>query len=148
MDGFRFACMPGCTNCCQQKGYVYLTEADLERAAEFLDMTPAEFERKYVYRTRHLLRLRKPRGSQCHFLRGHGCGIHPAKPTQCSTFPFWPELVSSREAWGETASYCPGIGTGPAVTFDTAVRVANEMCESYPGIYDEFPASPAKARLK
>lgn len=137
MDGFRFACMAGCTNCCHERGYVYLSEDDLKRAAAFLRMSPAAFEKAYVFRTKHLLRLRKPRGSQCHFLRQYGCSIHTAKPTQCRAFPFWPELVGDRKAWQEAAHYCPGIGTGPLVTIEAAHRVATEMRESYPGIYDE-----------
>lgn len=137
MNGFRFACQAGCTNCCRQQGYVYITEADLKRAAKFLRMSAAEFERTYVYRTRHLLRLRKPRGTQCHFLRGNGCSIHPAKPTQCRAFPFWPELVGDRKAWKEAAQYCPGMGTGPLVNIEAAHRVANDMRESYPGVYSD-----------
>jgi Fe-S-cluster containining protein len=136
VDGFRFACRAGCTNCCRERGYVYITEADLKRAAAHLRMTAAEFERVYVYRTRHLLRLRKPRGAQCHFLREEGCSIHPAKPTQCRAFPFWPELVGDRAAWKKAARYCPGMGSGPLVTIVAAHRVANEMRESYPGMYD------------
>ena len=66
------------------------------------------FEKKYVYRTRHQMRFRKPREKQCPFLEGHGCWIHPAKPTQCRTFPFWPELVESKREWNRTAKYCPG----------------------------------------
>ncbi len=31
MEGFSFTCVAGCTNCCQQEGYVYITEADLKR---------------------------------------------------------------------------------------------------------------------
>jgi Fe-S-cluster containining protein len=108
----RFTCQPGCTQCCDQKGYVYLTERDVVRAARFLKMSAEDFEARYVYRTRHLIRLRKPRGSQCHFLKNHGCGIHPGKPTQCRTFPFWPDLVGNEEEWKETARYCPGIGVG------------------------------------
>ena len=60
---------PGCTKCCEQQGFVYLNEHDLVRAAGFLGMTPAAFERKYVYRTRNKMRLRVPRDSQCSFLR-------------------------------------------------------------------------------
>jgi Fe-S-cluster containining protein len=135
MDGFRFACVAACTNCCNQKGFVYLTPQDLRLAAAFLGLTRSEFERKYVYRTKTLLRLRKPRSSQCHFLRSEGCAIHPAKPTQCRTFPFWPELVGSREAWAEAAGYCPGIGSGPLVTIEAAHRIAAGMRESYPEIY-------------
>ena len=51
---------------------MYLTEDDLRRAASFVGMAPREFERKYVYRTRRLLRLRVPREAQCHFLRDGG----------------------------------------------------------------------------
>ena len=137
MGGFRFVCVPGCTSCCQQTGYVYLAAGDLERAAAFLRLSPAAFEKKYVYRTRHLLRLRKPRGSQCHFLRPPGCAIHPVKPHQCRAFPFWPELIGAPKAWDETALYCPGIGAGPLIPFDAVLRIANEMRESYPGVYEQ-----------
>ena len=136
---FRFECVPGCTNCCRVQGYVYLTEADLVRAAAFLRITPAEFETRYVYRTRHLLRLRKPREAQCAFLREAGCSIHPAKPTQCRSFPFWPELIEDRANWTEAAGSCPGIGRGPLVQIGTAMERANQMRVAYPHMYDLEP---------
>jgi Fe-S-cluster containining protein len=114
----RFTCQPGCIRCCDQRGYVYLTEEDLVRAAQFLGLTPPEFEARYVYRTRHLLRLRKPPQSQCHFLLSGGCSIHPAKPTQCRTFPFWPDLLDDEAEWAATAAYCPGIGKGDFVPLE------------------------------
>lgn len=135
MDALRFACQPGCTNCCRQRGYVYLTEEDLRRASAYLQMTVAEFEQRYVYRTRHLIRLRIPPGSTCHFLEENGCRIHPAKPTQCRAFPFWPELVESRDAWNETSQYCPGIGTGPLIQIGTALEIADEMRRGQQGVY-------------
>ena len=135
MDELRFACQPGCTNCCNVKGYVYLTEVDLVNAAAFIGMTPADFEAKYIYRTRHSLRLRKPRGSQCHFLRDAACSIHPAKPTQCRTFPFWPDLIEDRQSWQATARFCPGIGTGPLIQIGTAMEIAAEMKRAYPTHY-------------
>jgi Fe-S-cluster containining protein len=135
--GFRFTCQSGCTRCCEQKGFVYLSEEDLRRAAGFLGLSPAAFERRYVYRTRHLIRLRKPRRKQCPFLEATGCAIHPAKPTQCRLFPFWPELVGSRHAWRQTAEWCPGIGTGPLIQIGTAIETADEMRRAYPSIYEE-----------
>ena len=63
-QGVRFECQRGCTECCRQRGFVYLTEDDMVRAAAFLGITPEAFERKYVYRTRRLLRLRVPRPSR------------------------------------------------------------------------------------
>jgi Fe-S-cluster containining protein len=135
MDALRFACQPGCTRCCDQQGYVYLSEQDLVRAAAFLGIKPSEFEARYVYRTRHLLRFRKPRHSQCWFLRSDGCSIHPAKPTQCRAFPFWPEIVESRREWKAAGRYCPGIGTGPLVQIGTALETADEMKQAYPWLY-------------
>lgn len=132
MEGLRFECVPGCTNCCQVQGWVYITEDDLLRAAGFLRLTPEEFEAKYVVRTKHSLRLRKPRGSQCHFLQEGGCAIHPVKPVQCRLFPFWPELVENRANWKEAGRNCPGIGKGPLVQIGEAAEIAGEMRVSYP----------------
>jgi Fe-S-cluster containining protein len=145
MEALRFACQPGCTRCCDQQGFVYLTEDDLRRAARFLGLTPQQFEQKYVYRTKHLLRLRKPRRRQCPFLLGDGCSIHPAKPTQCRLFPFWPELVESRRAWSRTARFCPGIGKGPLIHIGTALETASEMKHCYPTLYGIRPATRQKS---
>jgi Fe-S-cluster containining protein len=133
--GLRFECQRGCINCCDQQGFVYLSEDDLTAAAKFVGLTRLRFEKKFVYRTRNFLRLRKPRNSQCHFLLEGGCAIHPAKPTQCRVFPFWPELVEDRKSWNETAKYCPGIGTGPLIQIGTALEIAEEMKSAYPEMY-------------
>jgi len=133
--GLRFECQPGCTECCTQRGFVYLAEGDAERIAAFLGMAPAEFERRYVYRTARQSRLRVPRDAQCSFLREGGCSIHPVKPVQCRIFPFWPELVESRREWKKTAGYCPGIGKGPLVQIETAKEQAAEMRRAYPQMY-------------
>lgn len=137
---FRFSCQPGCTACCRQRGYVYFSEADIERAAVFLEMSPAIFERRYIYRTAHLRRLRKPRHSQCPFLLQDGCRIHPAKPTQCRTYPFWPELIEDSGAWKSAADCCPGIGKGPAVRHKHALEISREMMAAYPSMYKEIKA--------
>ena len=123
----RFTCQPGCINCCNQKGYVYLTEADVTRAAAFLGLSSAAFEKKYIDRTQRLIRLRKPARSQCHFLQTGGCGIHPAKPTQCRTFPFWPDLLQDEDDWKATKAYCPGIGVGNFVPLEEVEKALAEM---------------------
>jgi len=131
----RFECQPGCTACCEQQGFVYLTAADSERIAAYLGMSVEDFERRYVYRTRQLRRLRVPRESQCFFLKGGGCSIHAVKPVQCRAFPFWPELVESRRAWHQAAQYCPGIEKGELVQIEAAQAGAKEMREAYPSMY-------------
>lgn len=132
----RFSCQSGCSKCCEIQGYVYLTEDDVRRAANYLNLTQAEFERRYIYRTRHLRRLRKPRdGRECGFLENGLCTIHQAKPTHCRLFPFWPEYVESRAAWKKLGNWCPGIGKGELVQIGTAVERANEMRACYPSHY-------------
>ena len=136
-QGLRFECQPGCTECCTQKGFVYLTEADVARAAAFVGLTTEEFERRYVYRTRRRMRLRVPKHANCHFLEAGGCAIHPAKPLQCRTFPFWPETMGSAREWRLTARYCPGIGKGPLVQIAEAQAAADEMKAAFPDFYGE-----------
>ena len=131
----RFECQSGCTACCRQKGFVYLSEDDIVRAAAFLNVPPDEFERRYVYRTKNLRRLRTPRNKQCHFLLENGCSIHPAKPVQCATFPFWPEILESTRHWYSTGRYCPGIGAGPLIQIETAHATAQIMRDQHPNFY-------------
>ena len=138
MTALRFECQPACTRCCEQQGFVYLTEDDLTRIARFLGLDAREFERRYVYRTRNLRRLRVPRHQQCSFLREGGCSIHEVKPVQCRLFPFWPELVDGKESkreWKKTAQWCPGIGKGELVQIEAARERASEMKRAYPSMY-------------
>jgi Fe-S-cluster containining protein len=131
----RFQCQPGCTKCCEQKGFVYFTERDIERTAEFLSMPKEKFESRFIYRTRNTRRLRTPQHGQCIFLGDGGCSIHPVKPAQCRIFPFWPELVESAKEWHGTAAWCPGMGKGELVQIEMAREQAAEMRAAYPHMY-------------
>jgi hypothetical protein len=131
----RFSCQRGCTRCCTQKGWVYLSGEDVSRLAEFLAMSAAELLDRYVYSTKYTLRLRKPRQTQCPFLKADGCSVHPAKPTQCRVFPFWPELIEDKKELKETARWCPGIGKGDIVSVETLEESAREMRTAYPRMY-------------
>ena len=52
------------------------------------------------------------------------------KPTQCRTFPFWPDLLGSEDEWKETKRYCPGIGKGDFVPLAEVERALAEMREA------------------
>ena len=131
----KFECQSGCTKCCEQQGFVYLNEGDIARLADHLKLTVADFEAQYVYRTTNMRRLRVPRHAQCSFLDGGGCSVHAAKPTQCRTFPYWPELLDSRRAWHRTGEWCPGIGKGELINIEAANAAAEEMRAVYPRLY-------------
>ena len=130
----RFSCQPGCTRCCTQNGWVYLSEEDVPRLAAFLGMSANEFQEKYLFSTKYTHRLRRRHG-KCPFLKSEGCSVHLAKPTQCRVFPFWPELIEDKKELEETAQWCPGIGKGNLVSIETLEKSAREMLKAYPHHY-------------
>jgi len=132
----RFECQRGCTKCCDTRGFVYITESDLAKMALWVGLSCNAFEKKYVVRYKHLLRLRKPRGKQCHFLMNGGCQVHEVKPVQCRLYPFWPELVEQRKNWEAERKVCPGIGKGEFIQIGVACETAAEMRTAYPAIYE------------
>ena len=45
-------------------------------------------------------------------LSGHAmraCAVYPVRPLQCRTWPFWPENLSSEQAWNHSAKRCHGM---------------------------------------
>jgi hypothetical protein len=71
------------------------------------------------------------RSGSCIFLDSTGrCGIYAARPVQCRTYPFWPELVSNEADWRREARRCEGINRGsvvPVSRIRRAVRVCLEV---------------------
>lgn len=115
--GLRFQCKPGCRNCCEIPGMVFVLETELEPIARFLKKKPSEFKRKNVKRYwDNVYYLNYPDDQPCMFLTDEGCAIYPVRPVQCSSFPFWPENLSDPKIWRGLKSYCPGINKGPLRT--------------------------------
>jgi len=133
----RFQCQPGCIRCCEQKGYVYVTGDDIARLSAHLEITRAEFRRRYVCGAAGRLRFSKPRGKQCPFLLADGCSVHAIKPLQCSSFPYWPELLAKASERREAAQFCPGMNRGPLVNIRAAQKIAMQLQKAFPDLYDE-----------
>ena len=47
------------------------------------------------------------------FLKNKKCSVYEARPTQCRTWPFWPEVMNAKSWKTEVESFCPGVGKGP-----------------------------------
>jgi Fe-S-cluster containining protein len=110
--GVRFACQ-GSGKCCVSRGaygYVYLTLEDRQRLARTLGMATRDFTHRYCTKTNGLFHL-KDAGPDCVFLEGSRCSVYEGRPTQCRTWPFWPENMGAR-AWTAIAAFCPGVGRG------------------------------------
>lgn len=114
-DGVRFECQ-GSGKCCISRGaigFVYLTKSDRRRLAAFLGLSPSVFTRRYCRRTDGHWHLVDPPGARdCRFLEQQRCRVYEARPTQCRTWPFWPEVMNAKVWQREVASYCPGVGRG------------------------------------
>lgn len=113
--GMRFSCLK-CGNCCRITGeaYVYVTQAEVERMAKHLKLEVRTFAKKYLRRSDEKLpALRDKNNSECIFWEGK-CSVYPARPRQCRSFPFWPDNVTTKSAWGSlTKEYgCQGINQG------------------------------------
>ncbi len=116
----RFECVAGCSACCRRAGTLVLTRPDMTRLAAHLGLSLGKFEKKYLNRIhgQYHVRMKGPK-ELCPFLGGdetHGwCRVHEAKPTQCSTYPFWNGVADNDAAWAREAKFCPGIGQGPVI---------------------------------
>ena len=129
-DGLRFACRPDCGRCCTRHGeygYVYLDDEDVRRLAAHFDQDVATFRAAWTARDDGHTILRMD-GPACPFLEGSRCGVYGARPSQCRTFPFWPENLRTAARWEELATFCPGIGEGQIVP----LHVIREQLRSRP----------------
>jgi Fe-S-cluster containining protein len=112
-EGLRFACRQ-CGTCCRgpEPGYVWVSEAEIERLARRLAMSVDSFGRLYLRRIGGRYSLVERANHDCIFWDdGKGCTVYEDRPEQCRTFPFWPEFIESREAW-QKIGWCRGKDSG------------------------------------
>lgn len=111
-SGRRFGCTM-CGNCCVEDGYVHLSAFEVRRIADYLGLAPSIFKGRYlVDEDPDTLAASIPvkDGKGCPLLTpDRQCSVHPVKPSQCSTWPFWPEMIGEAAEWQRCKSYCPGL---------------------------------------
>lgn len=117
-DGLCFECTR-CGNCCGgAPGYVWVDPDEVKAIARFLKMPSERFTQQHVRRVGLRLSLLELPDGDCEFLVRHpdgktGCSIHPVRPLQCRTWPFWESNLESRQSWETAGRGCPGINQGP-----------------------------------
>jgi len=120
-DGLSFSCTQ-CGNCCSgPPGHVWVTQRDIQRIAEYLDKPDGTLDSTYIRRVGLRQSLTEKPGGDCVFLVRTGgkalCAIHPVKPLQCRTWPFWTENLRTQTAWDAAGQMCPGMNHGPRYDF-------------------------------
>ena len=112
--GVRFECQ-GSGRCCVsrgQYGFVYVTLDDRKKMGKLLNISTGEFTRKFCGKTDGVYHLKDAKGPDCIFLKNNRCEVYEARPIQCRTWPFWPEVMNAKTWAKEVAAFCPGIGKG------------------------------------
>ncbi len=132
-QGLAFSCT-GCGNCCTGgPGFIWISDQEIDRLAEFLKLSREEVLRRYCRRINGQISLKEKRPNargeyDCVFLKeipaeaspdGQSityskriCEIYLVRPLQCRTWPFWEGNLASPEAWAIAAKRCPGMNTG------------------------------------
>lgn len=130
-EGLAFTCSQ-CGNCCTgPPGYVWISQEEIGRLAEFLKMSAEEVIKRFCRRFGDRLSLKErktPQGQyDCIFLKESDetsayagskrkfCSIYSVRPLQCRTWPFWPENLNNRQSWNHAAKRCHGMNSGKRV---------------------------------
>lgn len=131
--GLRFQCQ-GSGKCCVSRGeygYVYLDKKDRVKMAKFFKLKISDFTERYCVFSDGYYRLKTiPHELECLFLKDNKCSIYSARPTQCRTWPFWPEVLNAKSWKKEVAQYCPGIGKGKLYSKKEIEAIAQEQSVS------------------
>lgn len=131
--GVRFECQ-GSGKCCTshgEYGFVFMTLDDRRRMAKHLKIPTSAFTRKYCDNTNGAYHLKEdPKNTDCMFLKGKACGIYEARPVQCRTWPFWPDVMNAKTWKKEVVSFCPGIGKGRKYSGAEIEKILQEQAAS------------------
>ncbi|MFI4911332.1 MAG: YkgJ family cysteine cluster protein [Sedimentisphaeraceae bacterium JB056] len=117
--GLHFECVQ-CGNCCSgpEEGYIWISEREIEMAADELGMSKEQFAQQYTkVECGDVTLVEEKTTKDCIFLSNKCCGIYKVRPNQCRTWPFWDMNLESPEDWGWASSRCPGINRGRLYTY-------------------------------
>lgn len=133
-EGIRFECQ-GSGQCCVSRGefgFVYLTLSDRKKMAKLLKLPLRSFTKSHCekdsYGKFHLKEEKNRK--ECMFLKNNRCEVYKARPTQCRTWPFWPEVMGAKTWAKDVAAYCPGVGKGSVVSAEEIQKQLDEQIKS------------------
>lgn len=136
-DGLRFECTM-CGNCCTGgEGAVWFTDDEGKAMAAELGIPHEDFLARFtrvVRNRRSLTEHSTPHGMDCTFLDRETmpgkalCKVYRTRPSQCRTWPFWPDNLESRRAWVMAKKHapCPGMDQGKLVPIEQ-IRIQRDL---------------------
>ena len=138
-NGIKFSCQSS-GNCCVSRGkhgYVYLSKKDLKKLSSHFKLEIKDFKMEYCSKTDGFIHLKEiSKNEECIFLKNTKCKVYKNRPTQCRTWPFWPENMNSKIWNKDVVNFCPGIGKGKLINMEKIENVlkidarnAKEICK-------------------
>lgn len=131
-QGLSFKCTE-CSKCCKgSSGYIWISEQEMQKAAEYLNLSFDDFCRQYIRKvgSRYSLIDLPKEDYRCVFLEGKQCKIYPVRPIQCQTYPYWPSILKSKKNWDQEAKACEGINTCDSKTSFEAIQTQKKRYEA------------------
>jgi Fe-S-cluster containining protein len=117
-EGYHYGFTPsacascGGACCTGESGYIWIKYPEIEKMAEFLELTIEEFATMYLKKVKHRYSLIEKRLDEesyaCIFFDEtiKQCTVYSVRPLQCRTFPFWETFKGNLT---ELKKECPGI---------------------------------------
>ncbi|MCF7790636.1 MAG: YkgJ family cysteine cluster protein [Victivallales bacterium] len=116
-EGFNFnfdnsACEHCGGKCCSgESGYIWITQAEIKKTAEYLDVKLNTFFTEYLRFKNGSYTIKDIKYGgyySCLFFdrEENKCLIYPVRPLQCRTYPFWEMYMGDSE---ELFDDCPGV---------------------------------------
>ena len=127
--GLHFECQE-CGGCCSGpgEGYIWVTRPEIEIIADFLKMTVGQLRQEYLRRVGLRTTIIEHQTTKdCIFLQDiagqRKCVIYDVRPSQCRSWPFWPDNLTNAGAWNKAAQKCPGINRGRLYSFEEIEQI-------------------------
>ena len=99
-----------CGHCCEGRGGIVVSPADLARLAAFLELPEETVAERYGEVTGGKLKIRNGEDGRCIFFRvGTGCAVHAGKPAICRAWPFFRGNIEDPLSLAMAKEFCPGI---------------------------------------
>ena len=99
-----------CGDCCRGYGGTYVSTADIQAIADYLQIDPSDFKNKYCRLSGSRYVIAQSANGYCIFW-DQLCRIHPVKPRMCRNWPFIDAVLKDVANWRIMGASCPGIHT-------------------------------------
>ena len=137
----NFECQESCKGkCCKlnreaQKSFIFVSESEVHQIAMVSGERVDQFARLADFDSTRFTNKKSKQWyinneglSACRFFKKGKCRIYDFRPTQCATYPYWPENMT-KKGWKETGAFCPGVGKGTDEAQQQALRAQKVMDE-------------------